>query len=58
MAAYKYEVIVFINGYQVKRFIGNDLNQLIEKFEMWLIKQPYDRNDLSLYKGEIQHAGY
>ena len=38
--------------------IGNDINELLEKFEKWFIKSPYDRNDLRLYKGEIQHAGY
>ena len=56
--SYKYELIVYLNHIQVKRFIGNDLNSLMERFEMWFIKQPYDRNDITIYKGEIQHAGY
>lgn len=56
--SYKYELIVYLNHIQVKRFIGNDLNSLVERFEMWFIKQPYDRNDITIYKGEIQHAGY
>ena len=56
--AYRYEVVAYINNIKVKRFIGNDVNELLEKFEKWFIKSPYDRNDLRLYKGEIQHAGY
>ena len=56
--AYRYEVVAYINNIKVKRFIGNDINELLEKFEKWFIKSPYDRNDLRLYKGEIQHAGY
>ena len=55
---YRYEVIAYINGIKVKRFIGNDLDELVERFEMWFIKTGYDRNDLFLYKGEIQHSGY
>ena len=56
--SYRYEVVAYINNIKVKRFIGNDVNELLEKFEKWFIKSPYDRNDLRLYKGEIQHAGY
>lgn len=55
---YRFEVVAYINNIKVKRFIGNDVNELLEKFEKWFIKSPYDRNDLILYKGEIQHAGY
>ena len=58
MKSYKYEVIAYINGQKVKRFIGNDVNELMKRFEMWIIKAPYDRHDIFLYKGEIQHAGY
>lgn len=58
MKSYRYEVIAIINGIKVKRFIGNDIYGLLEKFEMWFIKTSYDREDLFLYKGEIQHAGY
>ena len=58
MRSYRYEVEVYINGVKVKRFIGNDLDELTERFEKWFIKTSYDRNDLFLYRGEIQHAGY
>jgi hypothetical protein len=58
MKSYRYEVIAYINDIKVKRFIGNDIDDLIERFEMWFIKTNYDRNELFLYKGEIQHAGY
>lgn len=58
MKSYKYELLVCINNTQVKRFLGNDLNTLYERFEMWFIKQPYDRKDVTLYPGEVQHAGY
>ena len=56
--SYRYEVIAYINGAKVKRFIGNDLNELLERFEMWFVKSPYDRENLWLYTGEIQHVGY
>ena len=56
--SYRYEVIAYINMVKVKRFIGNDLNELLERFELWFIKTSYDRNELYLYKGEIQHSGY
>ena len=58
MKGYRYEVIAFIDKVKVKRFIGNDMNELVERFEKWFIKSPYDRARLTLYKGEIQHAGY
>ena len=56
--SYKYELEAYIKGVKVKRFIGNDMNELHERFERWFIKSPYDRNDLYLYRGEIQHRGY
>ncbi len=56
--SYRYELIAFINSHKVKRFIGNDQNELREKFEMWFIKTSYDRENLFLYEGEIQHASY
>lgn len=56
--SYRYEVVAYINNIKVKRFIGNDMNELVERFEKWFIKSNYDRYDLRLYKGEIQHAGY
>ena len=58
MTSYRYELEVYIKSRKVKRFIGNDMNALIERFEMWFIKTGYDREDLFLYKGEIQHTGY
>ena len=56
--AYRFEVVAYINNIKVKRFIVNFFNLFLEKFEKWFVKSPYDRNDLILYKGEIQHAGY
>lgn len=58
MTSYRYELIVCLNNVKIKRFLGNDVNTLYERFEMWFIKQPYDRNDIQTYVGEIQHAGY
>ena len=43
---------------QVKRFLGNDVNVLKERFEMWFIKSPYDREDITVHVGYVQHAGY
>ena len=56
--SYKYELIVFIDHIQKKRFIGNDMNNLVERFEKWFIKQPYTNEQTTIYKGEIQHASY
>ena len=56
--SYRYELIVLENGYKVKRFIGNDINELQERFEMWFIKSKYTRENITIYKGELQHAGY
>ena len=58
MKSYKYELIVYFERQKIKRFIGNDLNELQERFELWFIKQAYDRNDIFIQCGEIQHAGY
>lgn len=67
MKSYIYELIVFHKEYseeygqigtKIKRFLGNDKNELMERFEMWFIKQRYDRSDIDIYIGEIQHAGY
>lgn len=57
MKTYKYELIVYFESQKIKRFIGNDLNELQERFELWFIKQVYDRNDIFIQCGEIQHAG-
>lgn len=56
MKSYKYELIVYLESQKIKRFIGNDLNELQERFELWFIKQAYDRNDIFIQCGEIQHA--
>ena len=65
--SYKYELIVGEKRYseehgncsvKIKRFLGNDVNILKERFEMWFIKSPYDRDDIDVYIGEVQHAGY
>ena len=51
MKSYRYELIVFKKAYdeeygnvgiKIKRFIGNDIDALRERFEIWFIKQPYD----------------
>ena len=67
MKSYRYELIVFEKshdeeygnvGIKIKRFIGNDINVLKERFEMWFIKQLYDQEEIDIYTDEIQHAGY
>ena len=58
MKNYRYELLACLNNIKIKRFLGNDINTLHERFEMWFIKQPYDRNDIQIYVGEVQHAGY
>ena len=57
MKSYRYELIVYkieridecgkIER-KIKRFIGNDLNSLQERFEMWFIKQPLDREEIDI----------
>lgn len=65
--SYKYELVVYTHmqdvtyglvGKKLKRFIGNDKNELQERFEMWFIKQGLMRENIDIYLGEIQHAGY
>lgn len=65
--SYKYELVAYKKtaseeygncGIKIKRFIGNDINALKERFEMWFIKQGYDREEILLHIGEIQHIGY
>lgn len=55
---YRYEIVVYVNRVKVKRFLGNDLNEMKERYEMWLIKQSYSDDDLWVYTGEVQHANY
>lgn len=65
--SYRYELIVCKKvidpefgevGRKIKRFMGNDVNYLQEKFELWFIKQGLDRNEIFTTIGEIQHRGY
>ena len=56
--SYKYYLAVYVNKFQKRRFLGNDKNELVERFEKWFIKQPYDREDTEIFIGEVQHAGY
>lgn len=70
MKSYKYELVVYKNviceygrcGQKVKRFIGNNINELEERFQLWYIKSGYclGNNEGEIYKyiGEIQHINY
>lgn len=67
MKSYRYELIVYKKAYdeewgnigiKLKRFIGNNQAELLERFEMWFIKQSLTREEIYIYQGEIQHAGY
>lgn len=67
MKSYRYELVVYKKqnskeygnvGVKVKRFIGNNKNELHERFERWFIKQGLDRVEIDLHIGEIQHIGY
>ena len=51
-----YRLVVTNNNIIIKRFLGNDKNELHERFEMWLIKQGYDRADIDTYIEYVQHA--
>ena len=69
--SYRYELIIYENtideklgkvGRKVRRFIGNNLNELEERFQRWFIHSCYtlgdDTSQIYVYRGEIQHAGY
>ena len=56
MKHYIYRLVVTHKGIIVKRFLGNDPNELTERFEMWFIKQGYDRSDIATYLEYVQHA--
>lgn len=43
-------------GKKVRSFLGNDKEELIEKYEMWVIKQGFDRNDARIHIDNVQHA--
>lgn len=58
MKSYRYELIVYLHNVKLKRFLGNDINSLKERYEMWVIKQSQDKNDMTVYIGEVQHASY
>lgn len=64
---YTYEFVVLKKEYseeygnvgrKVKRFLGNDLAELHERFEKWFIKQSYDTEEIYTTYGYVQHAGY
>ena len=56
MRHYIYRLWVTNKGAVVKTFLGNDENELMERFEMWFIKQGYDRADIQTSIDYIQHA--
>lgn len=56
--SYKYYLTVYVKKIQKRRFLGNNQNELVERFEKWFIKQPYDRNDTEIFMGEVQHTNY
>ena len=41
---------------KIKSFLGNDKAVLLEKFELWFIKQGYDRSDIEMHFESVQHA--
>ncbi len=54
---YKYALVVYkknvdahglINNIKIKRFIGNDKALLMERFEMWFLKQGFSRYEIEL----------
>lgn len=58
MKHYIYRLCVTHNNVIIKSFLGNDKNELQERFEMWVIKQGYDRADVETYIEYVQHAYY
>lgn len=57
--SFRYEIIAMTKeGLKLKRFIGNSLEELQERFESWVMRSGYPREDMRIYRGEIQHAGY
>lgn len=52
----RYKLNVYNNNIQVKLFYGDDKCQLVERFEKWFIKQPYERENISYHLDECQHA--
>jgi hypothetical protein len=40
----------------IRKFYGNNANELQERFELWFIKQPLDRNDIETRIDYVQHA--
>lgn len=59
MKNYIYELIITdIDGYKIKRFVGNDMDELIERSEQFIIKSGTPRSNMKIYTGKIQHVGY
>lgn len=56
MKHFIYRLTVTNDGIVVKTFLGNDKNELQERFEMWFIKQPYDSRNVNTYIDYVQHA--
>lgn len=56
MRHYIYKLIVTNNNIVVRTFFGNDPDELQERFEVWFIKQGYDRENIKTYLNYVQHA--
>lgn len=41
---------------RIKSFLGNDKNDLYERFERWFIKQPLTREEIEVDIEYVQHA--
>ena len=54
---YIYRLYVTLqNGKIIRTFLGNDKNEMLERFEIWLIKQGYDRVEIKTSFDYVQHA--
>ena len=62
MKSYIYRLYVVDNRTNIiiKKFLGNDKNAMIERFEKWFIKSLFDgeRADIDLIFDFVQHVGY
>ena len=57
--SYIFELVIYDkNGRKLKRLLGNDLNELQERAEKWIMKSGYPREDMRIWRGHVQHAGY
>ena len=41
---------------KIKAFLGNDEAEVTERFERWVIKQGFDRNETEVHIESVQHA--